>query len=704
MTLDSSIIAPFQTGLDNDTESWMSPTDSFSIAENVHIFDGFIEKRSGYRKFGSLSQESAYINVTAITNGANGLVTTAVDHGFANDDYVIFRSAVGMTQVNNVYFKITVTALNQFELNVDTTLYGVYGGGASVTKLVPVVDRVMGISQFVLPTGNHETIVFGTLKAHRYDNTFKKFLPLDQADIMSSSETDYVWSTNLQSSAIINRLYFTNGKQLSGGKDGIRYYDGSGTGNQTVSFAPALGGGRFLYGAKLLFCLRERLLAIGTYEFDGVNTTFYPQRLRWSQAQAPSNWNDLTPGGGGYSDAPTGDHIITGRALQDAIIAFFTQSVWTIQVLTDPALPFKWIKANDFRAADGKMASIGYDKYVVALGIRGITASDGGDTERIDNRIKEYVSNHINVDQFGKVFGLRSFAERRTWILYPETEEDENSAALIFDEDSEAFTTYKISMNCLGYGNFSVDYTLADFIADNDLDITIEEGGEETIADYLWQAKQETLLGGDISGNIYTMELQNSDDGASIVASMTTAGWNPYQDSGIQAFLSYVDIYVDTDKKTIALVDFFKDDETAPYASQYIDFLPNLNFVSTIEAITNDVLGLVVASDHGLTTGDEVYIYGASGMDEINEGPYEITVVSNDSFTVDVDTTGFGVYTGNGSVYTRKFYKTKTWKRAYAGGVGYLHRMRITSSGTDTPFRISGFKPSFKPRGKRMVN
>lgn len=704
MSAQGSLIAPFTVGLDNDTEPWQSPADSFSEANNVHIFNGYVEKRSGYRKFAHLKNHDALRAISGITQAANGVVTTVLPHGLVNDDVVLIKNVLGMTQVNDRYYYITVTAPDKFELNVSTVAYGLYTGAGDVYKSIDFNDRVMGIAQFLKADGSRDTLAFSTLRAHKYDPVSDSFLMMDSVDIMGCTDTDYVWSINLQSASLQNRLYFTNGREFNVTVDGIRYYDGSGTGYTTTQFTPDLGGGKTLYGAKLLFCLKERLVVLNTYERLGATTTNCMQRARWCQAQGPSNWNDLTPGGGGYVDAPTGDQIITARALQDQLIVFFTNSVWAFQPVSDPALPFKWVKLNDFRAADGKMASIGYDQHVTALGLRGITASNGSETQRIDARIRDFISDEININEFDKVFAARSYSERRTWILYPEIEQDENTAALIFDEESNAYTTYSISLNCLGYGSFSSDYMLSDFTAQNDLDITIGECDQETLISYLWQDKEEVLLGGDIVGNVYVLETEGSDNNTAISSTLTTAGWNPFLTQGSEAVLSYLDIYVDTSENTIAKVDFFKDDETAPYASQTIDFLPNLDYLSTIEAISQANPGVVTASDHGLTSGDIVYIYGVDGMDEINSGPYTCTVINGNEFSVGVDTSAYGAFSGSGSVYRREFYKTKTWKRAFAGGTGYIHKVRITSSGIDRPFRISGFKPVFKPRGRRIVN
>lgn len=705
MTLQPQMIAPFTTGIDTDVESWLAPPDSFRDADNVHVRHGYIEKRGGYRIFGHIKNTALAISISSITQAANGVVTTAVNHGYTTGDTVYIANATGMTQVNDLMFTITVTALNTFQLNVNTTGYGAYTGSGTVGKVQNNVDRVMGITRFIEADGSKDTLAFSTTRANIYDGVLKDFLPLDSAAIMNGSDTDFIWAANWQSTDVVNRLYFTNGKAFDGSTlNGIRYYDAGGTGYTTTAFRPSLGGGRTLYGAKLLFVLKQRLVAVGTYEWDGATLTYHPQRARWCQAQGPSNWNDLIAGGGGFVDAPTGDQSVSGRALSDQIINFFTNSVWTLRPVSDPALPFRWDKINDFRACDGKMASIGYDRYVIALGVRGITATDGVETRRVDHRIEQFVSDEVNVDAFSKVFCERSYANLRWWTLFPPVESTENLGALIYDDESAAYTTYSISINVLGYGNFAEDFSLEDFNVANDLDITIEEAGEDTLLDYYWQDNQETLLGGDITGNIYVLETGSSDNGSSITSTLESASWNPFKEAGLEAQMSYIDLYVDTDELTTATIEFFKDDATDPYATKLMDFLPNLNFVENIQDISQSNPCNVNAANSGLATGDIIYIYGVLGMIQVNGGPYTVTVVDDNNVTLDgIDASAFTAYTGSGSIYRRPFYKTKVWKRVFAGGIGYEHRIRFTSSGVDRPFRIHSFKPYFKPRGKRTI-
>lgn len=709
MSFEPLLIAPFKTGLDTDLEPWLAPDDSFTRLENVHIHHGYIEKRSGFRVYAQMVITDTAVNISAITNANPGQVTTAAAHGLTTGDLVYIAGVGGMTEVNDLPFTVTVTSPTIFTIAVDTTLFGVYAGGGTVAEVIASTERVMGIFRFIQADGTKETLAFSTTRANKYDGVTNTFEVLDSAPIMSGSDSDFIWATNWQSTDLVNRLYFTNGKAFDGvSLDGIRYYDASGTGNTTTALTEALDPAvstRFLYGGKLLFSIKQRLVVLNTFENNTGVTSNFPQRARWCQAQGPSNWDDITPGGGGFVDAPTGEQILSARALQDVIIVQFTNSVWTLRPVPDPALPFRWDKINDFRACDGKMATVGYDRDVRALGVRGITATDGVETRRIDNRIEDFTIDEINVDEFDKVFCERSYAKRRWWTLYPRAETVENSAALILDDESGAYSTYAIDMNCLGYGNFGQDFGLDDFTAANNLDIALNDLAEETLLSYFWQDNQETFLGGNITGTVFVLETEGDDNQSSISAELLSASWNPFKEKGIECQMSYIDFFIDTDQSTTAQISFFKDNDQTAYLTQNIDFLPNLDFVAQIINATQANPVNINAPSHGLATGDVIFIYLVEGMVEVNGGPYTLTVTGLNNFTLDgIDGTLFGAFTTGGHVVEREFYKTKTWKRAYGGGIGYQHRIGITSTGNDRPFRFHSFKPYFRPKGKRTIN
>ena len=66
-----------------------------------------------------------------------------------------------------------------------------------------------------------------------------------------------------------------------------------------------------------------------------------------------------------------------------------------------------------------------------------------------------------------------------------------------------------------------------------------------------------------------------------------------------------------------------------------------------ISGITRAVNAQVTIAYHGYVAGDDIYFQGITGMTEINGKTGRVlTVIDANSFTVDINTSGYGVFTG----------------------------------------------------------
>ena len=702
---------PFQTGLVSAYDDSLIPPDGFTKLSNFHISEGRIEKRSGFR-FLSHMTHSPQTTITGITQANPAVVTVSSAAGLTNGMFIAITGVVGMTEVNNLRFKIANLSGTTFDLqdeagvDIDSTGYTAYSSGGTLAQAPG--NRIMGSHRYIGPDNIKNTLVFDTKRAALWDDVNKNFDPLDTADIFDSDDTDYVWAVNWQHSDSDNRLYFSNGKIYDGSSlNGIRYFSNpSGSTTTTTSFVPDLNASasRKLYGAKLLFTLKDRLVALYTYEYDssGPTTTTHPQRARWCQAQGPSNWKDEVAGGGGFVDAPTGEHIISARDLGDRIIVFFTDSVWALSPLSDPSLPFIWTQLDSNRSCDAKMASVGFNSNVVALGTRGIVTANTQQVVRIDDKIKNFTTNDINYEEFAKVFAFRDFRNERVITLYPSGTSDDADSALVFDEASASYSTYKLGMNVLGHTNDGEDYGLDDFTAANGLDKAWEDFDEETFDSFFWQSNQDTIMGGDTSGNLYVMQSTLFDGNAQFAATLTSGDISPFKQMARSQF-GYLDLYVEADEHTSFRVDFYKDDDTSPVVTKKTNCLPDLREVGQIINITQANPAVVTLKNHGLSDGSQIYIYGVSGMKDVSGGPYTVTVVDDNNISIGVDSTGFSAYTTGGTVVKRPYYRTKVWKRVYAGSVGYSHRYSITTLDNSQEFILHSAKAWFNPVSKRTI-
>jgi len=747
MSYEPFPIIAFETGLDTDLQPWILPKDAFQNIINGYIQHGVLNKRNGMQTFGWFVNSPDTVNhgISAITNADPGVITVTDTTGIIAGTRFQVRSATGMTQINNKTYMagiVTATTIEILDIyggNVDTTNFGVYIA-AGFIYIVPV-EPIMGIKTFIDDSNRKKQLIFNTKRACFYDTSISAYSPIDTADIWNSDEKHFVNGSAFGRTGSFNTItyYFTN----YNGDDAttiypMRQYQ---TGTTTSVFAPnanPTGAAVYITAAQFIFTMRQRLLLLNTVEGSSApaggppptsSGTKYRQRLRWSRANNPDQsvagtWDQTTPGNGGFVDCPTSETIISATQLQDVIIVYFTDSVWAIEPTSDPALPFRWVKINSFRACDAAYGNIGHDRFVISYGQRGITACDRVEVKRIDDKIQNFVTDDISQSLFSQAYSDRNYAEKRSWTLYPSANSALNPAtlpttsnfALIRTEEEGAWSKYTvystdidstngINMSCLGYGFTETDFTLGQF-ADGTLEDQQLGDINKSIGSYFTKSKADIFLGGDQIGRILTLETDADDLGQPIDFEVTSAGWNPYRDKGIQAQLGYVDFYVDSDMSIQFQVEFFSSDISASYSTQNLDCLPPLGFIADIQDIILDLTNPVeiIAYSHGLSTGKQIYIYNLLGAVGLMGIQFTVTVIDSNSFTLDgTDSSDYTTYEDGGMICENPYSNQKCWKRAYAGGKGYLHYIRITNSATDQPLKINGFIPWFRPAGTRMI-
>lgn len=574
-------------------------------------------------------------------------------------------------------------------------------------------ERIMGISQFQNRASPNITVANTTQYMARWNGSSPgAFIALDAAaPVFNSGNSDFYWYANWQpTGSSTNLMFITNGLPLSGGLNGIRYWDG--TAVTTTSYVPTVSTGVTLDGCKMLFTLDRRLVALSTIE----NGTFFPQRARWSKADnsLEANWNDTIAGNGDFLNAATGEEIISARYFRNSLIVFFKSSVWLFYPTGDPRIAFSWKRLNSFRACDGKMASTAYDEYVAALGIRGINASNGSQTQRIDDRIENFSSDEIKTGSFDRVYSERSYEKRKWWSLYPSNSSTDPDKALVFHEDVKGWTTYSTDLNVLGYVINSFDLKYSDFVAGQTYDS--DEFVGLTYQNFN-QDDENVFAGGDRNGMIYQLEQGGADATSStefddITCKFTSGILNPWKEEGKEAQLTYVDFLITTDFNTTANILFYKDNDLTPYKTETMDFFPPQGFVASIQDISLANPAVVTSSNHGLSTGDEVYLYGVQGLDDTSATPvninatlFTITRIDDNTFSLDdVDSSGFSAYEGGGAIYTQEYIRTRVWKRVYAGGVSAAHQIGLESTSQIGELEIIRYRPYFRKVGQREIN
>jgi hypothetical protein len=104
---------------------------------------------------------------------------------------------------------------------------------------------------------------------------------------------------------------------------------------------------------------------------------------------------------------------------------------------------------------------------------------------------------------------------------------------------------------------------------------------------------------------------------------LITKDFNPYQGKGLQTKMAHADFLMSSVSQP-------------PYAA--------------ITGATNANPCVITSNNHGLISGQMVTITGISGMTQLNIGQfYKITVLTANTFSIDVNSTNFGVYAAGGT-------------------------------------------------------
>lgn len=119
----------------------------------------------------------------------------------------------------------------------------------------------------------------------------------------------------------------------------------------------------------------------------------------------------------------------------------------------------------------------------------------------------------------------------------------------------------------------------------------------------------------------------------------------------------------------------------------------NTALSGTITGATNANPCVITSPDHGLTTGATIIINGVGGMVELNGNEYIITFLTPNTFSINTDSTAFGVYTSGGAwdssgndywVLVNVQNNVAFWSRLAAGsGVEQFNVDANTFPGTD---------------------
>jgi len=542
MPLKSFLIGPVEEGKQDSVEPFYLPEDAYFELEDVYVWRGRVRKRFGYSLIGSndlnsrlrinlgdtdgsgnisisvpgsifkigqmfsVGEEVFTVNnlglsvaVTAITKANPGEVTTGSDHGFATNDIVYIDKVVGMTEVNQLFFTITVTSTTTFTLGVDTTAFGTYISGGKVNQGVSTLSTGSGNGIIAANNGGIAGIqingstadtpcffypaepVMGLRLRESKDVNNEGVIAFDTqfsyirfqggwgrlgSDVWTGTDSQFFWSTNYRGAKPYETFFYVVNFNTA---DNIKFLpEGSST---WTNFRPKLtdfGEDRFLETCRILLPFKNRLVAFNTVEDEGGVDRTYFNRCRFSRFGDPTNaltsWVDNRKGGGGFIDAPTKEQIITAERIKDRLIVYFERSTWELVYAGFNAAPFKWQRINNELGCESSFSVVGFDQSVLGVGNVGIHTCNGINVTRIDEKIIEEVFKiHNGNDGPARVYGIRDFHNEVVYWTFPDHSNDPKfpNRIFLYNYRNDTWAFFNDSFTCFGRFQKPSDLTWA---------------------------------------------------------------------------------------------------------------------------------------------------------------------------------------------------------------------------------------------------
>lgn len=541
------LIGPMQEGWINRVEPFYLPEEAFAQLEDAYIWRGRVRKRFGYSMIGdtdldsrlridigttdgngdidvqapgssfgigqmfsvgtdrfSVNQAGTTASITNITQANPGEVTTSAAHGYSTNDVIYIDNVEGMTEVNQTFFTITVTAPTTFTIGVNTTGFGAYTMNGTTDKGVSVLSTGSGTGLYAANLGGLRLLgadattsvyfypnqpVMGLITLETSNINQEIVIAFDQQfsykrsggaweritgeavagdSVWTGSDSNFFWGVNYRAAnPYTNVLYVVNNNATT--PDNIRYLN---TGATTwTTLQPQLnssGGARILETCRILVAFKDRLVAINTQETEMGSIQNFFNRARFSQNGSPLQadaWNDDVAGKGGYIDAPTEESAITAERLRDRLVVYFERSTWELVYTGNETAPFRWQQLNSELGCESTFSVIGFDKTAIGVGNVGVHECNGVNVYRIDEKIpNEVFKIHNGNNGPERVYGIRDYYNELVYWTFPDDTSDPTypTRILVYNYENRTWSIFNDSFTCFGYFQTTTDLTWAD--------------------------------------------------------------------------------------------------------------------------------------------------------------------------------------------------------------------------------------------------
>lgn len=511
------IIAPFDTGLQDNIKPWIIPDDAFSSLRNAYVYRGRVRKRFGSRLLvqgSAIPQLESRLRVLiGETNGSGDFPATTVPGA-------VFEAGQ-MFSCGDVLFTVTATGATLVAApGRTTTATGDYifapptfeiAGSDAMIAMTPVyfypAQPVMGLLTFETNEINDDLIIgFDTQFAYEYvlGGWERLSAEVGAGDATwTGSDSQFFSGTTSYGTKLSDPRFFVVNFNAA---DGIRNLNAGATlaGSPWDTVAYVTTGSDTLDSGKIAIVFKSRLLILNTLETVSAAPQNFQNRVRFSQlgdlVSAANTFSEAT-GRGGFVDAPTKEVIVSARIIKDRLIVFFERSTWELVWQSNEINPFAFQKIDSELGAESSFASVIVKDDIIGVGNVGIHACNGGYVRRIDQKIPNDVFEiHNENSGVDRVYGIRDFEAEMIYWTFPDSGRFRADAdpvypnrVLVFNYVNGSWAFNDDSITCFGYFQPQNDITWAM--------VTIPwEGWEEPWNSGDFQALTRTVIAGNQEG------------------------------------------------------------------------------------------------------------------------------------------------------------------------------------------------------------
>lgn len=459
MAKDRLLIAPFETGLQTDVKPWLLPDQAFSRLQDAFVYRGRIQKRPGSELQNSSVAAAQRLNYsrlavqigTTTPAGALALVNVPgnvikVGQTFSVGNITITVTALGATATTLQTAPIAGLIVNMVAAAGSDITWGATAGIESLPVYFYPGEPVMGLDQVdQLGVTDELTFGFDTQFGYRYQDghwevagvtpaAWQAAQPAGAA-MWTSTNAQFIWSVNYRGALRTDKaLYATNNVPLSAavapaataGYNGMKRWNapvGAGAGTWT-NFAPLILATEQIVACLAMISFKGSLFLFNTVKRIGGVDTRDSNRIIWNSFDSDpldvdAYRRDMNNGAGDIY-IPTAEEITSVGKVKDRLIVYCEQSSWEVVYTGNTAKRFIIQQINSELGVESTFSPILFDRAILGVGDRGITANNGTNIERIDEKIPEQVFQIRNADDGPqRVHGIRDYFNECAYWTYP---------------------------------------------------------------------------------------------------------------------------------------------------------------------------------------------------------------------------------------------------------------------------------------------